>query len=140
MKIQIKPKKLIKYAILAGVGAFLLLFIITSFYIGKSVQEKCKKAQEKYEGTCTKALTKVLENENNSYRERNLAIWALGQLGNKKVVPVLEKYYTGNIPNRESLDKTISQYELKKALNLTRGGFNISALVWKPLFQNFTGQ
>jgi len=135
MKIHIEPKKLIKYAILAGIGTFLAFFITTSLYIGKSVQKKCNDAQEKYEGNCTEALIAVLKDENNPYRERNSAIWALGQLGNKETTPILEKYYTGNIPDREPLDKTISQYELKKALELTNGRLNISALIWKNFYK-----
>jgi len=55
----------------------------------------------------------------------------LGQLGDNRTLPVLQSYYTGDIPEREPLDKTISQYELKKAINLTSGGFNMSAIIWR---------
>jgi hypothetical protein len=48
-------------------------------------------------------------------------------------MPVLKNLYTGDIPERESLYKTISQYELKKAINLTGGGLNISAFVWRGI-------
>jgi len=55
----------------------------------------------------------------------------LGQLGDSRALPVLQGYYTGNIPSKESLDKTISQYELEKAIKLTSGGFNVTAIFWR---------
>ena len=88
-------------------------------------------AQGRYKGDCVDALIAHLEDEDNPYGERNHAIWALGQLGDNKALSVLEKYYTGNIPDKEPWNETISQYELKKAINLTSGGFNITAFVWR---------
>ncbi|MDD4026597.1 MAG: HEAT repeat domain-containing protein [Candidatus Shapirobacteria bacterium] len=76
-------------------------------------------------------MISLLEDENRGFRARNSAIWALGQLGNPNSLPTLQKFYTGNIPDREPLDKTISQYELKKAINLTSGGKNITAIFWR---------
>jgi hypothetical protein len=75
-----------------------------------------------------------LEDENRSFKARNSAIWALGQFGDSRALPVLEKYYTGNIPDREPLNGTISQYELKKAIKLAKGGTNISAFIWRTSF------
>jgi hypothetical protein len=46
-------------------------------------------------------------------------------------LPVLEKYYTGDIPDREPLDRMISQYELKKAIDLASGGTNVASLLWR---------
>ncbi|MBU0670614.1 hypothetical protein KKF29_00480 [Patescibacteria group bacterium] len=40
-------------------------------------------------------------------------------------------HYSGDMPEREPLDKSISQYELKKAVNLYEGGFNATAFVWR---------
>jgi HEAT repeat protein len=63
---------------------------------------------------------------------KNEAIWALGQLGDRKALPLLESYETGeSLPERESWSEGISQYELRKAINLLRSGFNISAFFWR---------
>lgn len=124
-------KKIIFSLTLLGSAAFLAVFIISSLTIGSSVEDTCETAIKKYQGDCTKALTQTLKDEKNSYRERNSAIWALGQLGNKKALPVLQNYYTGKIPEKEPLDQTISQYELKKAIKLLEGGTNLSAFVWR---------
>lgn len=122
-------KRLIIYGALIGVSLFTFMFIITCTLIGFDVEQRCEIAQDRYEGDCTQALSSYLKDENNSYRSRNSAIWALGQLGDDRALPVLESLYTGNIPDREPINETISQYELKKAINLARGGFNITKLV-----------
>lgn len=122
---------------LVGVGLFVLVFLITTTWIGVSVKEKCLVAKGKYSGDCVDALVKVVDSEDNSFRERNYAIWALGQLGDKKALGVLNKYYTGIIPEREPYDNGLSQYELKKAINLLESGFNLSAIVWRHNFLYF---
>lgn len=110
-------------------SVFLLFFVICCTWIAYEIKNSCQLAQEQYPGTCVDSLISLLDDEKQSFRSRNSAIWVLGQLGDNKALPILQKYYTGNIPPREPLDKTISQYELKKAVDLTSGGFNITSLV-----------
>lgn len=122
-------KRTIIYASLIALSLFTFMFIITCTLIGLDVKQRCEIAQDRYEGDCTEALIAYLKDENNSYHSRNSAIWALGQIGDEKALPTLKSLYTGNIPNREPLDQAISQYELKKAINLTSGGFNLTKLI-----------
>ena len=124
-------KKTIPYLLGLGILLFLFVFMITSAWIGFSVKKRCQIAQERYEGDCVSSLVAFLEDEQNDFRSRNSAIWALGQLGDGRALPVLKKYYTGNIPDREPLDAGLSQYELKKAIKLIESGFNISAFGWR---------
>lgn len=129
-----KQKNLVQKIMYLGAIAasiFVFFFIITSSWIGYDVKSYCQNAQQQYEGDCVDALIQVLSDESKDYKTRNSAIWALGQLGDSKAIPILERYYTGNIPDRESLDSTISQYELRKAIKLARGGFNMTAFIWK---------
>jgi len=114
-----------------GFGIFLLFFVITCTWIGYDVKSQCYEAKRQYKKDCTESLISLLLDEKQSFRQRNSAIWALGQLGDKRALPVLQKYYTANIPAREPLDQSISQYELKKAINLAGGGLNITAFVWR---------
>jgi len=119
------------YWVILGIGFFVLFFLITSTWIGVSVREKCLVAQGRYSDTsCAEALMQTLDDESNSYRDRNNAIWALGQLGDPKALETVEKYYTGDIPSREPYDKGLSQYEMKKAIKLLNGGLNITHIVW----------
>lgn len=124
-------KKIIVYAFAIGFGIFFFLFIVTCTTIGESVNQKCEVAQVKYNGDCVESLTMLLDDESNTFSDRNSAIWALGQLGDERALETLNKYYTGDIPDREPLNAGISQYELKKAIKLCEGSFNISALIWR---------
>lgn len=119
------------YWLVLGVGFIVLVFLITSTWIGVSVHEKCLVAEGKYGGDCVESLMATLDDQVASNRERNYAIWALGQLGDERALPVLNKYYTGVIPDREPYDMTLSQYEMKKAIKLLDGGFNATAPVWR---------
>lgn len=123
---KINFKKILITASIICFAVFFFTLIITSRIIGEDVKKWCLVAQDKYQDNCTAALSAYLEDERNDYKSRNSAIWALGQLGDKSALPVLEEYYTGKIPDKESLNKGISQYELKKAINLCKGGFNIT--------------
>jgi len=120
------------YLLAIGFSICLLIFFIGCIRIGFEVKNLCREAKIQYSGgDCTDALIGLLQDESNSFRSRNRAIWALGQLGNPKALPVLESYYTGNIPERESQNQVISQYELKKAVNLAGGGTNLGAIFWR---------
>ena len=115
-----------------GVSIFLLFFVVACVWIGYDVKNQCYLAEKQYnKQDCVTALSTLLEDNHQGYRAKNSAIWALGQLGDSRALPILEKYYTGKIPDREPLDKTISQYELKKAISLAKGGLNISAFIWR---------
>ena len=125
-------KKIILYVIGIGVMFFLLTFFVSAKIIGDEVENRCKIAQQEYEGDCVEALMKFIEDETNNYREKNNAIWALGQLGDKRALLFLQKYYTGyDSNNRIKQNEAISQYELYKAIKLLSGGFNATAFIWR---------
>lgn len=129
MKIKIIKEKLF-YIVAIGISIFLLFFFITSVWIGYEVKNLCQNAKWQYSGNCTDALIAQLKDEHRGFKARNDAIWALGQIGNTSALPTLKSFYTGNIPLREPLNKSISQYELKKAIRLMSGEKNISAIFW----------
>lgn len=124
------------YLLAIGFGLFLLFFFITCTWIGYEVKNQCQSAEREYDGDCVESLIVLLEDENKNFRAKNDAIWALGQLGDSRALPILQGFYTGDIPDREPLDEVVSQYELKKAINLAGGGVNISAFVWRGFFNN----
>lgn len=134
MKLNINAfKKWVLYWLAVGAGTLVLFFLVTSVWIGQSVHEKCASAQARYDGDCVEAMSQFLDDKNNPIGERNHMIWALGQMGDARALPILEKYYTGIIPDREPWNDVVSQYELKKALNLARGGLNATAWVWRGI-------
>ena len=122
-------KRKILFGSLIGISIVTFMFVATCTLIGLSVSQKCEVAQDKYAGDCVEALIAYLDDETNSYKSRNSAIWALGQLGDNRALPALRKLYVGKIPPREPADKMISQYSLKKAISLITDEFNITKLV-----------
>jgi len=128
MKFIKQLRQSIFFVLSIGISIFLLFFVICCTWIGFDVKTKCQDAKREYGGTCTESLISLLKDESRSFHSRNSAIWTLGELGDTKALPVLQSFYTGNIPDREPLNETISQYELKKAINLTNGGFNATAI------------
>jgi hypothetical protein len=128
---SITLKNKMMYLLAVGLSIFCLFFMITGVWIGHDVKQQCHEAQAKYQGDCVEALIDLLNDEGQSFAAKNSAIWALGQLGDQRALATLRSYYTGNIPDRESLSESLSQYELKKAIHLTSGGINIASWLWK---------
>lgn len=120
--------------ILLFIFIFCFIFLIISFVwssilIGNSVKQYCQIAKAKYQNNyCADSLILFLEDENNPLSEKNHIVWAIGQLGDKKALPVLQKYYTGAECDHE---KYLCQYELKKAIKLLDGSFNATAFIWR---------
>ncbi len=121
-------KKDFLYFFLILLAVILAGFSFICWDIGKGVKSISEEAVQKYPGGKVDALIAFVDSKDNSLRRRNHAVWALGQLGQKKALPVLEKYYHGD-PNVRA--RELSQHELKKAIKLCRGGFNISAWTWR---------
>jgi HEAT repeat protein len=80
-----------------------------------------------YPGDRIEALMTYVESKNHSLRQRNRSVWALGQIGDKRALPVLEKYRTGKPCDH---DATLCQREVGKAIKLCRGSLNATA--WLP--------
>lgn len=123
--------RLAGYVAAVGLCIFLLFVVVGVTWIGMDVKSQCEAAQSDYGGDCVAALTGLVQDESRGYRNRNSAIWALGQLGDSRAHAMLAGMYTGEIPPREPLDAGISQYELRKAVALTGGGSNPLAVFWR---------
>jgi hypothetical protein len=115
----------------------LVAYLAGSLIIGAEVRSVSSLALRQYAGgpagdgpDRVVALVAFLESDRNGFRDRNLAVWALGQLGDPRALPVLRKYYTGE-PRRENLDRELSQHELRKAIRACQGGTNIGAWIWR---------
>jgi len=121
------------YVLAVGVSIFLLFLFVGCVWIRYEVKNICQTARWQYGGDCVEALIDQLNDEHQGFRVRNHAIWALGQIGDKRSLIALKTFYTGNIPDKEPLDGLISQYELKKAINLVSGGVNITEFIRKTV-------
>ncbi|MFN8464229.1 MAG: HEAT repeat domain-containing protein [Caldilineaceae bacterium] len=131
MRLQHQLLRTAGYALAVAICIVLLFFVIGVTWIGFDVKSQCQQARREYGGDCTEALSHLVQDDTRGFRVRNEAIWALGQLGDGRALPVLQSLYTGKIPPREPLDAGISQYELRKAVALTSGGQNPLAIFWR---------
>jgi len=113
----------------AGGGILILAYGIMCLAIGAGVDDLLERAHGSYSGDDTAALVAMMSSGDTPLKDRNLAIWALGQLGDTRATASLEKLLTGEPCNH---DLAICQRELKKAIRGCRGGINITRWAWKP--------
>ena len=119
--------KVLGYGILFGFAILSIAYLWACFDIRSSVKAMSTEATQQYPGDRIEALTKYVDSESHSLRQRDRAVWALGQIGDERALPVLEKSYTGGPCDH---DNCLCQRELEKAIKLCRGGFNATA--WLP--------
>jgi len=92
--------------------------------IQKGLDKLCAKAQEAHPhpGDDVAALIAYLQSDSHSLHDRNLAVWALGQARDRRALPVLQTFVTGEKCDHS---KYLCQYELKKAIDLLENPINI---------------
>ncbi len=128
-----KNMSYIKKIAMILVAAALLIFLSGIFVIYLEVRSTCKAAMEKFGGSCQSALIAVLEDPSVAPKEKNDAIWALGQMADPTSLPALEKIWSGKVPEgREPLDEVVSQYEIEKAMRWMKQG-NITSWMYGGL-------
>ena len=107
-----------------GLGAVWLI----GLSIGSAVHAASEAALLEQPGDRVLALMAYVESPKHTLRDRNRAVWALGQLGDARALPVLETNFTGRDCDHE---RALCQYELRKAIRLCRGGTNVAAVAWR---------
>lgn len=114
----------------AGIVAVLILaaFVSVSRRIGADVRAASALAMAHHEGDRVAALLRFAEDDRHSYSERNRAVWALGQLGDRRALAGLRKHHTGKPCDHA---RSLCQRELGKAIKLVEGGWNVTAMVWR---------
>jgi len=116
------------FVLATGAALLVMAFLGTCVIIGSGVHSVSSLAMREYPGDKVGALMALVESKDRSLRDRNRAIWALGQLGDSRALVVLQKYYTAKESDEAG---GLSQYELKKAIALCQGATNIGAYVWR---------
>jgi hypothetical protein len=106
----------------------LAAYVCLSLWIGAGVCAVSTLARERHPGDRVEALMRYVEDTRHPLRDRNRAVWALGQLGDRRALPGLRKLHTGGACAHGS---ALCQRELAKAIHLLDGGVNLSALVWR---------
>ena len=115
------------YGISICFALLLIGYLCICFSIRSSVKDISAQAVQEYPGDRVESLMAYVESENHSLRQRNRAVWALGQIGESRALPVLEKFRTGKPCNHGT---TLCQRELVRAIEGCKGAFNATA--WLP--------
>jgi len=120
-------KKVLVYGTLSCMAFLLVAFVMICFSIRLGVKQISAEATQQYPGDRIEALITYVKTENNSIRQRNRAVWALGQIGDERALPILTESHTGGPCDH---DNCLCQQELQKAIKLCKGSFNATA--WLP--------
>ena len=120
-------RKVLVYGTLSCLAFLLVAFVMICFSIRSSVKQISAEATQQYPGDRIEALITYVKSENISLRQRNRAVWALGQIGDQRALPILTESYTGGPCDHDNL---LCQGELQKAIKLCKGSLNATA--WLP--------
>lgn len=96
--------------------------------IGAGILQVSHKAMAQFRGDRIEALISLVNCETCNLLDRNSAVWALGQLRDKRALPMLYKYRTGKPCNHST---SICQYEIAKAVKWTEGNAYMFPQVWR---------
>jgi hypothetical protein len=101
-----------------AVMAVIVAVVSLVWIIQVSAHSYARLAQQRYRGDEVEALVLAVQDEHQTLRDRNHAVWALGQFREARALPILRRYYTGE---KCQHDKFLCQSELKKAIDLCSG-------------------
>ena len=113
--LRIGATVLVVLACLGAVAYGAMLWHIHAF-----AERYCSIAQKAHPhpGDDMASLIDFMRSDDHSLRERNLAVWTLGHLGDAAALPALESVYTGEECDH---DTQLCQRELQKAITLCGG-------------------
>ena len=120
-----------KIFFLVYMGIMILIFsafIAAKVYIKREAKNVAKEASAVFQKDNTESLLILLDSENYSLKEKNMAVWGLGVLKDKNALSKLELLYTDEECNHS---EELCQYELKKAILKIKGEFRGSWQAWR---------
>jgi hypothetical protein len=132
MRILKRVLKIPKWTLGITVGILFLIYFGGSLMIAQGIRSTSMLAIEQFDGDRIEALIALVDCQNCRLEDRNHAVWALGQLRDKRSLPVLYKYRTGK-PCDHS--RRICQYEISKAIRWTEGNSYMLPQVWRAMLR-----
>ena len=116
-----------------GIGGFCL----SLRSIHSRVETTVRSAQSRYAGDAVEALITLIEFDSATFREKNRAIWALGQIGDNRALPVLEQLDTGEIQEKPyDPSAYIVLYSVRKAIKQIQSDFSLTRWMYTDLRQS----
>ena len=125
--------KIAKWTLGIIAGILLLLYLGASLLIGQGINSTSRRAMEQFDGDRIDSLIALADCQECTLKDRNHAVWALGQLRDKRALPVLYKYRTG-----QPCDHLyqICQYEIGKAIRWTEGNSYMLPQIWRVMLRD----
>jgi PBS lyase HEAT-like repeat len=115
------------------VGILIVGYLGGSIMIGLGINKESRSAMARFSGDRIEALIALVDCQDCRLEDRNHAVWALGQLGDKRALPVLYKYRTGK-PCDHS--RQICQSEISKAVRWTEGNAYMLPQIWRVMVRD----
>ncbi len=129
-----KPHILYK-SILIIFLCFLALLGFSFYLIFDGVRGISEKAKAEFGSDHTVALILLMESERHSFKERNRAVWALGQIGDKRALPNLLKL-NNKVPSQTKpwdSSKYYVKYSIEKAIHQINSKFIVTRWMYSFL-------
>lgn len=118
-----RMKRIFLICLLSFLLIISLFFSLTLFSIYGGVKKACLLAKQEFREDCVNSLISFANSEKYSLRERNSAIWALGQLADKRALPLLyELNQSLSAEEKCEHDKYLCKYEIEKAIKWCEKG------------------
>jgi hypothetical protein len=133
MRIPKRAKK-IAFWITGGIAGILILaYLGISILIAWGIQKETRSAMARFSGDRIEALIALVDCRDCRIEDRNHAVWALGQLRDKRALPVLYKYRTGKPCNHS---RQICQYVLTDAIRWAEGNAYMLPQIWRLMVRD----
>ena len=88
---------------------------------------------QEYQKDCTESLIEVIKSEDYTFNEKNGAVWAIGQIADKKAIPFLEELSeTALYEEPCKLSESICGFEVQKAIKWCTKG-NVTSWMYTSL-------
>ena len=125
-------RKFISRVILIGLAIFIIVFAISLHMIYSGVKSICEIATNKFEPDNVLALISLIESDEFPFKQKNKAIWALGQIGDKRALPLLRQLDTDEIQEKPlNSDMYIVQYSVEKAIRQINSDFIVTRWMYR---------
>lgn len=133
MRTLIEAMKLAAWVLGFVAGIVIIAFVGISLMIGSGVNERSQSAMAQFGSDRVEALIALVDCQTCSLHDRTQAVWALGQLRDKRALPGLYKYNTGSPCDYQRL---ICQYEISKAIRWTEGKSFMLPQIWRLMLRD----
>ena len=133
MRILKRVSKIASWILAIVAGILIVAYLGVSIMIAWGINKESRSAMARFAGDRIEALMALVDCQNCRLEDRNHAVWALGQLRDKRALPVLYKYRTGKSCNHSW---QICQYEISKAIRWTEGNSYMLPQIWRVMVRD----